>query len=100
MNPGLISSRETKPIHDKSDRNIELAPPRLLRLRNGIFLQSRGRLLVRGRSISLADAYRRERLPVPGLLAEAGGETTGGGIAKRVSSTPSSCPGLTRASTT
>jgi hypothetical protein len=73
MNPGLISTEETSPIHDKSVRKPGTAPPRLLRLWRGIFLQPCGRMLVRGRGLSPADADGCKRLPVSGLFAEAGG---------------------------
>jgi len=37
-------------------------------------MQSRRRLLVRGRSVPSADACGCQRLPVSGVLAQAGGE--------------------------
>jgi hypothetical protein len=40
MNRGINSAQETGLIHDKSDRKSGTAPPRLLGLRDGIFLQS------------------------------------------------------------
>jgi hypothetical protein len=42
-------------------------------MRNGIHLRPGGTVLVRRGSCTAADAARRRRLPVPGLLAEDGG---------------------------
>jgi hypothetical protein len=61
-------------VHDKSIRkSAALAPPRLLRLRNGIYLRPVGTVLVRRGNRAAADANRPRRLPVPGLFAEDGG---------------------------
>ena len=71
VNPGLIPLSGCRPDHDKSVRNPALAPPRLRRLRHRIHLQPVGAVLVLRGSVSAADADGRQRLPVPGLPAQA-----------------------------
>jgi hypothetical protein len=68
-----------RPVHDKFARESrpDLAPPRLRRLRHGIFVQPVGAVLVQRRNRTPADAGRRQRLPVPGLFAEGSGAALG-----------------------
>jgi hypothetical protein len=70
-----------QPGHDKSAKKSQsagkpdtgLAPPRLSALRRGIRLQPVGRMLVRWRNRTPADAGQRRGLPVPGVFEEGGG---------------------------
>src|SRR5258705_5589042 len=72
MNPELKTWPQCDLIHDKSVRKPCPLPasPRLLRLRNRIYLQPVGDLLVRGRNRAAADAGRWPGLPVPRLPAQ------------------------------
>jgi hypothetical protein len=76
--PRIKTSLEWRPLHGKSVRNSgpDLAPPRLRRLRGGIFLQPVRTVLVRRGNRAAADAGRRRGLPVPGVFEEDGGENT------------------------
>jgi hypothetical protein len=73
----MKTRRKFGSIHDKSVRKAGLAPPRLFRVRNGIYLQPGGAVLVRRGNRPAADAIRRRRLPVPGVFAEEGGAIAG-----------------------
>jgi hypothetical protein len=68
---------EWRPIHDKSVRKLrpDLAPPRLRRLRHGIFLRPVRTVLVRRGNAAAADAGRRRGLPVPRVFEEDGGRS-------------------------
>jgi len=70
--PRIKSWPESSLFHDKSVRNPGVAPPRVLWLRDGIFLQPLRPLLVLRRILPPADAVECRRLPVPGLPAENG----------------------------
>jgi hypothetical protein len=71
-----------RPRHDRSaaKRKSWIAPPRLLRLRHGIFLRPVRIMLVRRGNRSPADAGRWRGLPVPGLFAEDGGSVARTGV--------------------
>jgi hypothetical protein len=66
----MKSQGQSVQIHDKSVRKSRPTPPRLFRLRNGIFVRSLRQLLVRGGNRKTADADARRRLPVPGVFAQ------------------------------
>jgi hypothetical protein len=76
--PRIKTRLEWRPIHDKSVGNSGpgLTPPRLRRLRHGIFMQPGRTVLVRRGDRAAADAGRRRGLPVPGVPEEDGEQNT------------------------